>query len=364
MTGSICIVGHLMLPLLTGGDAPVVGGAEVQLLHLAEELHRRGWRTSFLVCALEAGTPPVVATALGPATVLYQRRLPKTIAMQVHEKRATWNAVRGLTTDIVFQRAVWDADLIGLGARSRRIPYVYSIASDRDVVATPRWSRRRAVLRHADVVVAQSATQRAWVTRSTGRDAVTIPSGFPLPAWDPAAPRDDVLWVGTLRALKRPEAFLNLAAAFPAQRFVLCGGPGEDPTLANQIASRAASLPNVRFEGFVPYPQMAARFARARVLVNTSTYEGFPNTFVLAWLHGAVVLSMGVDPDGALSRHGLGIAAADESGLHAALGALLANEAGMRERAARARRHAEATHDIRRVTDAYEARLAPLLPQR
>jgi len=364
MPPSICFVGHLMLPLLTGTDAPVVGGAEVQMFHLAEELHHRGWGTSFLVCALDDATPAVVSTRLGPATVLYRRRLHKTTMMQGREKLATWRRVRDLAADIVFQRAQWDADVIAIAARSRHIPFVYALASDRDAVATPLLSRRRAQLRLATAIVSQSETQRAWVAKSTGRNATTIPSGFPLPDWDSTAPRDEILWVGTLRALKRPDVFLNLAAAFPAHRFVLCGGPGEDAALAAHVAARPAHLPNVCFEGFVPYPRMAAHFARARVLVNTSTYEGFPNTFVLAWLHGAVVLSMGVDPDGGLTRDGRGIVTRDEKELHAALGALLADAGGCRARAETARAHAAAVHDIRQVADAYEAILRAVLHRR
>ena len=360
MPASICFVGHLMLPLLTGTDAPVVGGAEVQMFHLAEELHHRGWGTSFLVCALDDATPAVVSTRLGPATVLYRRRLHKTTMMQGREKLLTWRRVRDLAADIVFQRAQWDADLIAIAARSRRIPYVYALASDRDAVATPPLSRRRAQLRLATAIVSQSETQRAWVAKSTGRNATTIPSGFPLPDWDSTAPRDEILWVGTLRALKRPDVFLNLAAAFPAHRFVLCGGPGEDAALAAHVAARAATLPNVCFEGFVPYPRMATHFARARVLVNTSTYEGFPNTFVLAWLHRAAVVSLGVDPDGILATQGLGVVAPDPAALAAGLQRLLEDDAEHTALVDRARRYAEVEHDIERVATTYETLFAGL----
>jgi len=352
--GSACIVGHLCLPLLTGGDAPVVGGAEVQTVHLAEELHRRGWRLAFLVCALDDATPPVVETRLGPALVLYRRRLAKSLAVKLREKRATWRAVRRTPADLVFQRAVWDADVAAMAARSRGVPYVYALASDRDAIGLPRVSRRRFVLGAATAIAAQSEAQRAAVAQY-GRRSAIVPSGFPVPAWDPEAPRDTVLWAGTLRALKRPDAFLDLAARFPAQRFVLAGGPGEDAALAERVAARAAGLPNVEARGFVPYAGMAALFARARVLVNTSTYEGFPNTFVLAWLHGAVVLSLGVDPDGCLSRRGFGVVARDPENLALQLGTLLAAPAACAARVARARAHAAAVHDIRRVADAYEA---------
>jgi glycosyltransferase involved in cell wall biosynthesis len=352
MQRSICFVGHLMLPLLLRSEHPVVGGAEVQSLHLAEELHRRGWQLRFLVCSLDPGTAETLQTPLGPARVLYPRSLDKSITDKLREKRATFAAIRQEESDLVFQRAVWDADVAALAARWRRRPYVYSLASDRDAMRLPFASRRRNVLRLASTIVAQSESQRAWIERY-GRRARVIASGFPVPEWR-TEPRREVLWAGTLRSLKRPDLFLDLAAALPEHHFVLCGGPGEDPKLAARIADRAAHLPNLRFEGFVPYARMQERFASARVLVNTSTYEGFPNTFALAWLHGAVVLSLGVDPDGALSQRGLGVVARDPADLLAHLRRLLESEAVSYDFAMRARQYAETSHDIRRVASEYE----------
>ena len=353
MPRSICFVGHLMLPLLRGTNEPVVGGAEVQMFHLAQELVHRGWDASFLVCGLAPTDRGWIDTPLGPAQVLYPRRARKTGAQKLHEKRALYAAVRATGAGLVFQRAVWDADVAALAARARRVPYVYSLASDRDAVQLPRWSRRRNVIRWATRVVVQSSLQQDWLRRY-GRQSTPIASGFPVPPTPAAAPAE-VLWVGTLRALKRPELFLDLAAAFPAHPFVLCGGPGEDPELARHIERRAATLPNVRFEGFVPYARMAAHYARARVLVNTSTYEGFPNTFVLAWLHGAMVVSMGVDPDGWLTRGGLGAVGRDATELRRLVGRALEDPAWATTTGARARAHAVQQHDIRHVATAFES---------
>jgi glycosyltransferase involved in cell wall biosynthesis len=353
MAGSLCIVGHLMLPLLTGGREPVVGGAEVQMFHLAAALQARGWRNEFLVCALDGRDAGTIATTYGTARVLYARRQRKSPADKWREKRRLWTAIRASGSELVFQRAVWDADIAAAAARHRGLPYVYALASDRDAVALPAWSRRRTAIRLATAIVAQSESQRDWMHRY-GRDAECIPSGFPLPAWSPA-PRETILWAGTLRALKRPQVFLDLAAAFPHQAFVLCGGPGEDAALAAAVATRAAGLPNVHDAGFVPYAEMAAHFARARLLVNTSTYEGFPNTFILAWLHGALVVSLGVDPDGLLSRHGLGVAARDVRELHAAIARAIREPAWVADTVARARAYAERRHDIESVASAYAA---------
>src|SRR5262249_52440201 len=243
--------GHLMLPLLAGSDAPVVGGAEVQMYHLAQELHRRGWRTSFLVCALDDSGARRYDTPLGPAQVLYRRRVRKTLAHKIAEKRALYRAVLHTDADVIVQRAVWDADVAAHAAARRRVPYVYMVASDRDAVALPPWTRRRIALRRATSIVVQSRAQQDWVRRY-GRESVLLPSGFPLP--EPRqTPGCEILWVATLRALKRPLAFVELAARHPNRRFRLCGGRGEDEGLARAVAGAAAALPNLEYDGFVPY---------------------------------------------------------------------------------------------------------------
>jgi hypothetical protein len=50
-------------------------------------------------------------------------------------------------------------------------------------------------------------------------------------------------------------------------------------------------------------------FDEATVFVNTSDYEGFPNTFVQAATGGCGILSLRVNPDGFLDRFGCGASA-------------------------------------------------------
>jgi glycosyltransferase involved in cell wall biosynthesis len=45
----------------------------------------------------------------------------------------------------------------------------------------------------------------------------------------------------------------------------------------------------------------------SRPVLNTSTAEGFPNSFIQSWIHGTPVGSMEVDPDELLCEHEAGV---------------------------------------------------------
>jgi glycosyltransferase involved in cell wall biosynthesis len=121
----------------------------------------------------------------------------------------------------------------------------------------------------------------------------------------PSQERDiDVLWVNNIRQFKRPDLALDLAERMPEVSFHLVGGPNE-PELYEQIKRRAEALRNVTFHGPVPYRQVGDFYDRCRVFFNTSDVEGFPNSYLQAWVRGRPVVAF-FDPDGLIKREGMG----------------------------------------------------------
>jgi glycosyltransferase involved in cell wall biosynthesis len=273
----------------------LVGGAEVQMAILARLFAASGYRVS-MIC-MDHGQPSPVTL---DGVVVHKSFAPEAgvpVVRFVHPRlTSTWQALSAVDADIYYCRtASLAVGVVAEFCRRRGKRLVYAGASDKDFVpgaggqirfARDRWLYRRG-LRAADAIVAQNAVQRADALRHHGRDAVVIPSCYELPAARSAGPRDRVLWVGTVHEGKRPELLLDLAARLPQRRFVMIGGPRQGSrAYFEAIRARAAALPNVEFKGFLPLAQVEPWFDRARVVVNTSVYEGMPNVFLQAWARG------------------------------------------------------------------------------
>ena len=165
-------------------------------------------------------------------------------------------------------------------------------------------------IRRADAVVAQTTHQQELLNRMFGIDSQVVPNVYSVPPDDElvaAVDREFVLWVGSLDAdQKKPIRFVRLAEQLPDIEFVLVGWTPDDEFRA-EISERAEALSNLRFEGFVPPDEIDRYYRRAAMFVNTSEYEGFPNTFLEAWRFGVPVVSLHHTLDGLLSDGEVGL---------------------------------------------------------
>ena len=84
-------------------------------------------------------------------------------------------------------------------------------------------------------------------------------------------------------------------------------GEVQDAKCAHFLDNR--NLPeNLTYMGHQCIEEVNRLFSGSDVFVNTSRPdgEGFPNTFIQAWLHAVPVLSFEMDPDSLLTVHGIG----------------------------------------------------------
>ena len=134
---------------------------------------------------------------------------------------------------------------------------------------------------------------------------------------------------------------------------MVCQTKDNDRAYADLVA-QAAKIPNLRFIRHVPFNQIDACFQRAKIFVNTSDAEGFPNTFIQACKAGTPILSFNVNPDGFLDTYRCGLCCnGDPARLTYNLKAMLENNKYV-EIGASARKYVEQHHDITKIASRYK----------
>jgi glycosyltransferase involved in cell wall biosynthesis len=121
-----------------------------------------------------------------------------------------------------------------------------------------------------------------------------------------------VCWIGNIKPLKQPELFLRLASDLCYRsnvEFRMVGSPQMQGQAWEFLVARMRKLPNLQYSGFQPHSTIDNLLSTAHVLVNTSYVEGFPNTFIEAWLREVPVVSLSVNPDGVFDEDRFGICA-------------------------------------------------------
>lgn len=318
---SIAIIAHNAYGAMTGGKHGHVGGAEHQTTFTARWLAANGYPTTLLtwdegqpketiidgvriiaICRTEVGLPGL--RFFHPRLTGLYKAMRKANAAVYYHNSAEY--VTGLAAD-------W--------CKANGRAFVYSIASD--VACDPRlpvmhrayerFLYRRGVIGAHKILV---QTQRQKITLENGfhRSAVQLPMPCPGPSEEefqilPAPVPNRIAWIGRAAPMKRLEWLLDIAERLPQFTFELAVA-NADNEYGRSMRNRADKLSNVQWRGTVARAEMPDLYRRAMCLCCTSSYEGFPNTFLEAWSYGRPVVSS-FEPDGLIQRLNLGTFGAD-----------------------------------------------------
>ena len=335
------------------------GGAELQQAMIARAAARRGVDSSFVTLDVGQGREIVVDRLRILAAYRREQGVP---GLRFFHPRLSglYRALRRADADVYFL-ACGDGFLGVVAWIVRRLPRRQITSTFKDP-----WLYRYGI-RRVDVVLAQTEQQREMLRRNFGIESEVVADMVaPWPRLTPPEERDiDVIWVAHLRALKRPEMFVELARRLPRYRFHLVGGdPQQGNVYLEQLRVLARGVPNLTLHGSLGQDETLGLFDRARLLVNTSDIEGLPNTFYQAWVRAIPVVSF-LDPDQRIVSHGLGAAVPDFETLVATVRDLLADEPRRRALGQQAVTFMRTHYDPERLIEPYLAvfrRFAPVRP--
>jgi glycosyltransferase involved in cell wall biosynthesis len=365
----VCFFAPAAWPVLSrDSQLQSVGGAEVQQVLLARRFVERGLRVT-MICGNYGQRDGIIVDGI---TVLkYEPGNSRIPVLKFFHPRLTniWRVLRRADADIVYQRTAAAATgIAALFAKWHRRRFVYAAACDLDVsrASTPKLFNRRGGWRSrqlftlgmklADVIVCQHAAQEAECRRSYGRPTALIASCHDTPEGSTGDANGYVLWAGTLSEGKRPELFVDLARRQPHLRFRMIGGESSEiggSERFHRIRKMADATPNLEFIGFVPYTEINSHFDGARVFVNTSEFEGFPNTFLQAWARRIPTVSF-CDPGSTFAGQPVVHAAKDMDGMAAMVDGLMLDDSRWIDAGARAHRYVAHVHSAEAAVGAYE----------
>lgn len=115
----------------------------------------------------------------------------------------------------------------------------------------------------------------------------------------------DIVWIANIRKLKRLEWILESARKLPQYSFAIAGKFSESLQYEKKLTNEMSNIQNLEYLGNIGIAESNKLVKEARLLVCTSEFEGFPNTFLQAWSMSIPVIST-VNPNDIILRQNLG----------------------------------------------------------
>lgn len=345
----VCFISPKSYPLFNSSVTSIFGGAEVQASLLSRELSKY---KDYQVHIMTADYGQDYKELYEGITLWNSVNFNQSKFKQWFKFLRTFNRIGA---DIYVQRTLaYESGIIALLCKIKGAKFCYMVASDPEVDGRHKLyeglvSRFLACLafRFADTLLVQNGYQEKKLKKYRNKTYL-IRTSYRINRVR-SSRRDTILWVGrTDRHLKKPHKFLNLASRFPERDFVLIAPPATGQgDYFKYIRRKAQQVRNLEFIEFVAFHKIDKYFQRALVLVNTSTAEGFPNTFIQAAKNGTPILSLNINPDNILNEHGIGIQCNNRlADLVKNLDMLLEDKEKYRQYANRCYAYAKEYHDI------------------
>lgn len=350
--------------LLLESDGP--GGAEQTVLHLGEELRRRGHEVVHVGPARGSGWLGGEFERRGFATRGISPRAPLDPAFLGTLRRL----IRTERLDVVHSHEFTMAVYGAIAARLERRRHVITLHGGTRLTAALR--RRIAVRMALELSAAMVAVSESWrkelarALRVQPSRIAVVPNGVPPRPGDRETTRTTlgirtnelmILAVGNLEPWKGHRFLLEAAAGLPPSvRVVIAGGRGGPE--ATVLEKLAASDPlRGRVQILLHRTDVPDLLAASDLFVMPSTFEGLPLAVLEAMFAARPVVAsrVGGIPEAVRDgEEGLLVPPADPAALAAALRRLLLDPP-LRQRLGRAgRARAEARFTVQAMTDRYE----------
>ena len=354
----ICFVQPSVYSLFNKKNKRIFGGAEVQVYQIGNYIaeNYRSVGVSYLVGNFGQAKIEIYNNIKIYRGANFFKDRSKFI--QLREALKLLVCLKKINADVYIQRsATAGTGLIALFCKLFNKKFVYMISHEIDV--SEEFKKKNKFggriyewgLKNADLVISQSEKQKELLEKNYCKESIVIKSVYEIERDINFDNKKYVLWVGRCEKWKAPEKYLQLAKNNQEIKFIMIMPKSNNKFYDDYfetIQKKASKIRNLIFIESVTFNEINKYFKKAKIFINTSNYEGFPNTFIQAAKNKTLILSLNVNPDNFLDKYQCGFCNDDLEKLGERLGELWNNKRLGERLGENAYKYAEDNHDIKR----------------
>ncbi len=366
----ICFISPLIYPLLTNHqDINLIGGAEVQQNILIKELDNKGYDIS--VVTLDYGQDSLVK--VGKNIKIYKmssKNKNNFIKNSFIFPFLLYKILKKINANIYYQRkSSFYTGIVAYFCKKNNKKFIFSAAHDNNTKKFP-FKRNNIIallrdtflyhygIKNSDMIIVQNEYQKKMFKKNYKISSILINSTYKLRKKEKKNKKEDIIWVGRIIDMKRPDLFIYLSLFFNNMKFQLIGPP-ENKNLFTKILNMKRNN-NLKIIGLVPYKKIDCFFDKALLLINTSKSEGFPNTFLQAFSRGIPVISS-VNPSEIITNYNLGYHCKDKKNFINSINLLLNNKKLYNKFSSNCKAYFNNNHSVNKIIPKYESLFINLL---
>ncbi len=283
-----------------------------------------------------------------------------------HIYPALYKAVKSYQPDIIFQKCSGlITGVMAFISSQLSIPFIYMASNDID--ADGRYRDRLRYLdiklyeygiRNATKVIAQNIYQeREFHKKWKNKEIAIIHNPFyyggRLPAIKSINDRKYVAWIGVFQYQKNLPALLDIIKKSPDMEFRIAGTFSSTcPSNIKKVVEEIAHCSNVQMLGYLKRKEIVPFLTNALILLNTSHYEGFSNTFLESFAAGTPVITTRIDPDNIITTNEIGRVTQNFEEVPAKLNEMI-YKSGYNEMAKKCRHYVLKNHDTKIIAEKF-----------
>ncbi len=268
--------------------------------------------------------------------------------------------------DYIYQRV--GCTFTGVAAyycRKHNSKMIWHVASDSDVNKKLNLQKQGIIqrlekkffeygIKNTDMIVTQTKDQSNVLFRDYGRRATLIvPNFHPKPSESLIKnSTKNIVWIGNIKDIKRPELFIQLAEKLldlTNVKFRMIGVKSDNIKWQKLLEQKVDTLDNIEYLGAINHEAVKRVLACSHILINTSKWEGFSNTFIESWMREVPVVTLGINPDGVFTKNRIGYCSSSLDDMTEKVRQLIINDNLRNEYGKNASEYAQKNHSISNI---------------